>query len=247
VKPITLVIPCKDEASRINQTGFLQAVSDIPGLALLFVDDGSTDETASVLSHLTAASPAIEALYLPENVGKAEAVRAGIRYLLNAGGNGLVGFWDADLATPIEEVRRFVLAFERNPALEMVVGSRWPHLGAHVDRDVFRNCTGVFMRLLIRRVLTVPVYDTQCGAKVMTRSLARRLFARPFVSRWLFDVELFRRMGRRAVLRGVKELPLDDWRDVGGSKMTLCAAVFSVFDLFRIAHARVSEMVEYSA
>ncbi|MGN0833882.1 MAG: glycosyltransferase [Kiritimatiellia bacterium] len=237
MRPVTLVIPCKNEALRLNPEAFRQAVGELQGLSLLFVDDGSTDATASVLAHLAGSSPAIDALYLRQNVGKAEAVRAGIRHLLAGGGEGLVGFWDADLATPLEEVRRFVQEFERDDRAELVVGSRWPHLGARIDRTIFRNCTGACMKFLIRCVLTVPVYDTQCGAKVMTRALAARLFARPFVSRWLFDVELLRRMGRRAVLRGVRELPLDDWRDVGGSKMTFRAAVCSVFDLFRIACA----------
>jgi len=233
--PVTLVVPCKDEAVRLDQMAFRRAIAEIPGLAFLFVDDGSTDATASVLSHLASASPAIEALYLPKNVGKAEAVRAGLRHLLENGGTGLVGFWDADLATPIEEVQRFVQIFERKTAMGMVIGSRWPHLGAHIDRTAFRNLTGALMKFLIRVVLRLPVYDTQCGAKVMTRALAERLFARPFVSRWLFDVELFRRMGRNAVLRQVQELPLDDWRDVAGSKMSFRSAALSFFDLFRIA------------
>ena len=237
MRPVTLVVPCKNEALRLNPAAFREAIEEVPGLSLLFVDDGSTDATADVLAHLAESSPAIDALYLPQNLGKAEAVRAGIRHLLSAGGEGLVGFWDADLATPLSEVRRFVQAFGRDDRTELVVGIRWPHLGARIDRTIFRSCTGVFMKFLIRCVLTVPVYDTQCGAKVMTRALAARLFERPFVSRWLFDVELLRRMERRAVLRGVRELPLEDWRDVGGSKMTFRAAVFSVFDLFRIACA----------
>ena len=76
--PVTLVIPCKDEALRLDQGAFLHAAEAMAGLAFLFVDDGSTDSTASVLAHLVKASPAVDALYLPKNVGKAEAVRAGV-------------------------------------------------------------------------------------------------------------------------------------------------------------------------
>ena len=235
MKAVTLVVPCKDEALRLDQGAFLQAVAEIPGLALLFVDDGSTDSTADVIARLVKSSPAIDALYLPQNRGKAEAVRAGMQQLLTNGGTSLVGFWDADLATPLEAVVRFAEVFDVHPDLQMAVGSRWPHLGAHVDRSVLRNCAGTVMKFLISRLLSAPIYDTQCGAKVMTRALAERLFARPFVSRWLFDVELFRRMGRTAVLQGVRELPLDVWRDVSGSKMTFRSALFSIFDLLRIA------------
>lgn len=234
MRPVTLIVPCKDEANRLEQTAFLEAVAEMPELSLLFVNDGSTDTTDEIVSHLAHASAAIAAIHLPKNGGKAEAVRAGVTYLLEQGGTGLIGFWDADLATPLEDVRRFVAVFERDPTAEMVIGSRWPHLGASVERSGFRDLTGKIMKFLIRRALSAPVYDTQCGAKVMTRELARDVFARKFISPWLFDVELFRRMGRRRILRGVKELPLDCWRDVAGSKMTLGGALRSLVDLVRI-------------
>ena len=241
---VTLIIPCKDEAKRLETTVFLDAVREIPELSLLFVNDGSTDATGEILAYLVHASPAIAALHLPKNGGKAEAVRAGVSHLLAQDRTGLIGFWDADLATPLEDVRRFVAVFERDPSAEMVIGSRWPHLGASVERSGLRDLTGKLMKFLIRRVLSAPVYDTQCGAKVMTRELAEEVFARKFLSPWLFDVELFRRMGKRRILKGVKELPLDSWRDVEGSKMTMGGALRSLVDLARIACS--SKMVEYA-
>ena len=245
MRPVTLIVPCKDEANRLEQTAFLEAVAEMPELSLLFVNDGSTDTTDEIVSHLAHASAAIAAIHLPKNGGKAEAVRAGVTYLLAQGGTGLIGFWDADLATPLEDVRRFVAVFERDPTAEMVIGSRWPHLGASVERRGIRDLMGKIMKFLIRRVLSAPVYDTQCGAKVMTRELARDVFARKFISPWLFDVELFRRMGRRRILRGVKELPLDSWRDIAGSKMTLGGVLRSLVDLVRISVS--TKMIEYAA
>lgn len=70
---LTLVIPCKDEAKRLMTDAFLDALRDYPYLSFLFVDDGSTDDTAEVLALLERQSPAIHALYLPKNVGKVEA------------------------------------------------------------------------------------------------------------------------------------------------------------------------------
>lgn len=244
MSPVTLIIPCKDEAGRLEQSVILEAIEKNPALSLLFVNDGSRDGTTAILAHLAHASPAIAAIHLPRNVGKAEAVRAGVKRLLAEGGEGLIGFWDADLATPLEDVERFVAVFERDPTTEMVIGSRWPHLGASVERSGFRDFTGQIMKFLIRHVLRAPVYDTQCGAKVFTRKLAREVFASPFLSPWLFDVEMFRRLGKRRILRGVKELPLDCWRDIAGSKMTLGGALRSVLDLVRIAWS--TKMVEYT-
>lgn len=236
MKSVTLVIPCKDEAKRLDREGFLEAVRTHPELSLLFVDDGSSDATTEVIAHLANLHPSIATLILPKNVGKAEAVRAGVRHLLARGSSDLIGFWDADLATPFEELKRFLWAFETRPQLGLVIGSRWPHLGAHVDRCVFRSCTGSVMKFFIRRVLSAPIYDTQCGAKIMTRALAAELFARPFLSRWLFDVELFRRLGRKRILTEVMELPLDSWHDIKGSKMTTLGALRSLVDLVRIAY-----------
>lgn len=235
MKSLTLVIPCKNEALRINKGAFYEALENIPGLSFLFVDDGSTDNTAEVLAYMSKSSLSIESIYLPRNVGKAEAVRQGVKYLLKNGSSDLIGFWDADLATPLDEVPRFVAPFEKDVSAEMVIGSRWPHLGASVIRDSFRSFSGNVMKLLIKSVLRAPIYDTQCGAKVMTRKLAGEIFEKKFVSPWMFDVELFKRMGKKRILRGVKEMPLDLWRDVEGSKMTILGAMGAIVDLLKIA------------
>ena len=117
---LTLVIPCKDEAKRLMMDAFLDALRDYPYLSFLFVDDGSTDDTAEVLALLERQSPAIHALYLPKNVGKAEAVRTGVNWLLDNTEAEVVGFWDADLATPFSELPAFVRALRG----EAAIGSR---------------------------------------------------------------------------------------------------------------------------
>ena len=146
-----------------------------------------------------------------------------------------VGFWDADLATPLAELAAFRAALERVPDAQAVLGARWPHLGAQIDRTFFRNATGALMKVLIRQVLHAPVYDTQCGAKIFRRDLARRIFAAPFRSRWLFDVELLHRIPPRILRHAVLEQPLAVWRDVPGSKVHLTDSVRVFFDLLRIA------------
>lgn len=81
---LALVVPCKNEYRRLDPSAFLDAIRAFPWLTFLFVDDGSTDETAETLAFLERQSPAVQALYLPRNVGKAEAVRAGCRYKIHA-------------------------------------------------------------------------------------------------------------------------------------------------------------------
>ena len=102
---LILVVPCYNEADRLQEAAFLEFVRRRDDARLLFVDDGSTDDTAGVLARLTAAAPgAIGVLRLERNQGKAEAVRRGIVEAL-ALEPSLVGFWDADLATRSERGR----------------------------------------------------------------------------------------------------------------------------------------------
>ena len=234
---LALVVPCKDEYRRLDIAAFLDAIREFPWLTFLFVDDGSTDETAETLAFLTRESPAIQALYLPHNVGKAEAVRAGVQKLLAESRADWIGFWDADLATPLAELAAFRDACERHPDIQAVLGARWPHLGGQIDRTFFRNVTGLLMKSLIRCVLHAPAYDTQCGAKIFRRNLARRIFAAPFTARWLFDVELLRRIPPRVLRHAVVEQPLSVWHDVPGSKLGLTDSIRVFAELARIAHA----------
>ena len=114
---IALVVPCKNEYRRLDPSAFLDAIRAFPWLTFLFVDDGSTDETAETLAFLERQSPAVQALYLPRNVGKAEAVRAGVQALLAQTATDWIGFWDADLATPLAELAAFRAAGVRTPII----------------------------------------------------------------------------------------------------------------------------------
>jgi len=239
MKTVALVVPCKNEAKRLQIDAFLRAVTEFTWLSVCFVNDGSTDDTAEALSHLERLSPAFRALHLPVNVGKAEAVRTGIAYLDRFSHADLFGFWDADLATPLEELPNFVAEFEGNPHLAAAIGSRWPHLGADVKRSACRGVVGKIVKSLVRRFLGVDVWDTQCGAKVFARETARNIFRDPFRTRWLFDVELLSRLGRKGMLRAVLEIPLSSWRDVSDSKFGVgesCRAFFELMRLLVFAH-----------
>lgn len=235
MKSLALVIPCKNEAKRLLANEFLKAIEEYNYLSLLFVDDGSTDDTPQKIAALEKKSKSIKGLYLDRNAGKAEAVRQGVKWLLANTSCEAIGFWDADLATPLSELPAFCNALEKESAAQLAIGSRWPHLGARIDRSSFRSFTGSIMKMMINLALRLPVYDTQCGAKIFRREIASQVFDRPFVSRWLFDVELLKRIPKATLLKGAVEVPLYSWHDVPGSKLRPRDFFRQIYDLTRIA------------
>jgi dolichyl-phosphate beta-glucosyltransferase len=242
---ITLVVPCYNEAERLDRAAFNAALAANKQLYLLFIDDGSTDGTGTVITGM-AEHPRTEALLLPANVGKAEAVRRGILHALKTAPDA-VGFWDADLATPFAELPHFVEILQARPDIDMVIGSRVKLLGRRISRNPVRHYFGRVTATLVSLVLGLGVYDTQCGAKVFRVWTiggvgADRLFAEAFTSRWAFDVEILARWigGYRGVPRAdleqrVVELPLGTWTDIGGSKIRGSDFLRAPIDLVRIA------------
>lgn len=219
-----IVVPCYNEAGRLPLAE-LAALMHRSNVGLLFVNDGSTDGTGVLLQGVCARYPdRCTLLELPRNAGKAEAVRGGLRQALDAGAD-VVGYVDADFATPAHEVERLV---ERMAAggYDVIMGARIRHLGANIDRRARRHYLGRIFATVASGVLRLPVYDTQCGAKLFRRSTVLGAALQvPFLSRWAFDVELLGRLtvGTRDAAglppERFLEVPLIEWRDVAGSKL----------------------------
>jgi dolichyl-phosphate beta-glucosyltransferase len=235
---VVVVVPAYNEADRLNLAAFEAALALRAELQLLFVDDGSTDGTGSALAALAARHPdRISVLAEPRNLGKAEAVRRGLLRAL-ASEPAVVGFWDADLATPFSELPGLLEPLERDPAIQVVLGSRVRLLGRRIERRAIRHYLGRFFATAVSLALQAPVYDTQCGAKLFRAGAPlREALATPFQSRWIFDVELLARLGRRipgGLAEVAREVPLEQWTDVGGSRLRWHAFLRAPFELVRI-------------
>ena len=241
---VVVVIPCYNEAARLDRAAFRGF--QLPGrrLRFCFVNDGSQDDTLSVLRGLCAEQPDLGlVLDLSPNRGKAEAVRQGLLAALDLG-PAVVGFWDADLATPLSELPRLCGVLDEHPDVELVLGSRVRLLGRRIERSALRHYLGRVFATGASVTLGLPVYDTQCGAKLLRAGpLARQLLTEPFLTRWVFDVELLARLSRLArgtplpVERRIYELPLLRWTDVPGSKVRPWDFLRSGLELARIWHA----------
>jgi len=236
---IGIVVPCYNEMNRIQLSEFSQFLSSNYSIIFCFVNDGSTDGTQQKLADLVNCNPErCHIINLSDNQGKAEAVRQGINTMLKTSKYQFVGYWDADLATPLTEIPVFIEMFQINKELNAVCGSRILRLGSSIRRSVFRHYLGRVFATIVSNILNIPVYDTQCGAKLFRKEHAKVIFSKPFLSRWFFDVELFARsiehIGRQNTVHSFLELPLSQWHDQGQSKITWANVLQTPLELIRI-------------
>lgn len=235
------VIPCFNEEARLDRAR-VAAFADDPRVSLLLVDDGSKDATLEVLRGVrTSAKPGkVDVLALPRNKGKGEAVRSGLQHAISTGAK-VVGFADADLATPPSELLRLQDNLDANALLEVVIASRVLMVGRRIERKASRHYLGRVFATLAANILRTPFYDTQCGAKLFRDTPAlRAAIASPFLSRWAFDVELLGRLlvGDREAppvpVERLREVPIEEWVDKPGSKVDVTAMTKALLDLGRI-------------
>lgn len=235
---ICIVIPCYNEEHRLPVSELLAFSAAEPGIRFCLVDDGSNDGTAGILTKLAEEHPQFRALLLPANQGKAEAVRQGVLKVLEDPAISLVAFLDADLATPPEEM--IFLASHFKPELVFVFGSRILKVGSVISRKAYRHYFGRIIATLISWILKLEVYDTQCGAKLFRKETAAVLFRDKFISRWLFDVEIFARLISNYSQRTstvMLEVPLRTWIEKGDSKITFADLLKIPLELLKIRMA----------
>jgi glycosyltransferase involved in cell wall biosynthesis len=229
-KKICLVVPCYNEVDRLDLQQFYEALDQA---YFIFVNDGSNDDTLAFLE--ANKKEGMYILDLKRNVGKAEAVRRGMRLIELLPIYDLVewiGFVDADLATPLSEITNFLQyndTFAYNA--DAIWGSRVKRLGSTIRRLPSRHIVGRAFATLIGFLLKTDFYDSQCGAKLFRKELIGHLFNEPFISRWIFDVELFMRLGRYRAI----EYPLKEWHDIRGGKINIVRMLpWVLYDIIRI-------------
>lgn len=224
---LVLVVPCFNEATRLDGQAYLDFAAAHPQIRLLFVNDGSDDGTPGMLDRLKGRAPgAVDVIHLPARQGKGGAVRQGILAGLRHRPD-FVGFWDADLATPLGAVDDFLAFAARRPEIEVIMGSRVMLMGRDIRRSPWRHYLGRVFATGVSLALDLPVYDTQCGAKVFRAGEAiASVFAEPFHSPWIFDVEVLARYlalpvgpGEPARRDRIYELVVTTWHHVPGSKL----------------------------
>ncbi len=232
-----IIVPCYNEEKRLNTLAFSDFVRVYPDIDFMFVNDGSTDNTRRVIQEFCKKFPNnMFFLDLDKNSGKAEAVRKGVLKALSENKYEFIGFWDADLATPLSEIS-FFLEVAKKKSAKIIMGSRLQRLGSIVIRKKSRHYLGRIFSTFASIILKLPVYDTQCGAKLFHSTICD-IFNESFCTKWLFDIELLARYrntyGIEQTLVSVVEVPVNKWEEVSGSKLKLSYMLKVPFELIKI-------------
>ena len=227
---ISVIIPAYNEGKRIRDTLIkTQSCLDILGkdYELIIVDDGSKDNTISVVAEFIEKNSRIKLFKNGTNRGKGYSVKKG---MLNGTGDILL-FSDADMSTPMETISNMIEYV--NKGFDVVIGSRRVE-GSRIEihQNFIRENMGRIFNLLVRLIVVDGIKDTQCGFKLFTRAAARKIFELQRLENFVFDVEILylaKKLGFKMV-----EVPVK-WYNSADSKVhPVKDSVSMFFDLFKI-------------
>jgi dolichyl-phosphate beta-glucosyltransferase len=230
MKKLSVVIPAYNEEKRIAETlknldGYLEKQNY--EYEIVVVVNNTKDRTYEIVQELEKTTVQnAKAMNLKEG-GKGNAVKRGI---LESASGDIIMFMDADNATPISEIEKFLPFFDQG--YDVVIGSRYtnPDL-VKVKQPFYRILLSRLSNMLIQ-VMAVPgIKDTQLGFKAFTNTAAKDIFPLVTVLRWGFDMEVL----TIALKRGykIKEVGVS-WTEHGGGHVPMIAYVESLIDLFKI-------------
>ena len=220
---IAIVVPCFNEAQRLNLDYWNYILHNNDSILWIFADDGSTDDTPGVLEKLTH-NPNCLIIKNSVNLGKGETIRNAWNSIFLNGNSILgLGFLDADGAFDKDEIELIISKFRKiitEDRFNVVSTSRVALSGRQILRHKSRHYLGRLLATYMTHDWLDSPYDTQCGFKMFKYTPEfRNAIYKPFLSRWLFDIELFMRLYGDSTLK-VWEEPLNYWKDIDGSKMT---------------------------
>ncbi len=242
MKEIVLVIPCFNEEDRLDSSYFkkllleFNSIVDIKKykLILLFVNDGSTDQTVQKVKDINLEDN-VWITNLPFNVGKANAIRAGFLRALESKVE-YVATLDADGAFSNTEVARKLMQViemrEKEETFDLVSFARIRIAGSSIDRKSSRHIIGRIVSGLMNLGVSQKIYDFQSGFKIYSGNLLQQnIFMNSFKTRWFMEWELVNRSQEKII---IIEIPIKLWKDVGGSKIKLSNAYAIIREIFYV-------------
>ena len=235
---LVIVIPCYNEYERLNTGSYEAFLKENNNTRIIFSNDGSTDNTIEKLNAIRSIAPdKVFINSLEKNKGKAEAIREGVLYCFTSDLQfDRIAYLDADGATSLEECQS--ISQQIGESVIFAFGSRILKIDSNIVRKPYRHIIGRVLATVISGQLKIHVYDTQCGCKVFSSDLAKEVFSERFISKWLFDVEIFHRIirlyGTEKMRHICREIPLQDWIDTADSKVSFAYSFRIWYDILRI-------------
>ncbi len=186
---LSVIIPAYNESGRIGDSlekinSFLE--SKTIDFEVIVVDDGSSDDTTSVVKESALyKSGRVKLFSNSKNRGKGYSVRKGV----DEANGELILFTDADLSTPIYELDNLQTSLDSG--FDIAIGSR-SIAGSKVSvrQPLYRQTMGRIFNSFIRLFVGETLVDTQCGFKLFKRDAAKNLFQRSKIDGFAFDVEI---------------------------------------------------------
>jgi glycosyltransferase involved in cell wall biosynthesis len=217
---LAIIVPCFNEEKRLDQLAFSQFAQLHQHIKIVFVNDGSSDKTLSVIKDIIACHPNMELINFSRNVGKGEAVRQGLIHAVKSQSFDFIGYLDADLSASLEEFHD-IYKYALEKKADFIFGSRIKKLGSVIRRSHLRHIIGRILVTVIDKKFQLGYYDTQCGAKVFKSILLQNILQQPFLTKWFFDIEIFLRLKAENKNYSGIEYPLKTWENKKGSKINL--------------------------
>ena len=188
---LSLVIPVYNEEKIIRDTiksvkiYMCENFTDIDiGYEVLFVNDGSNDNTLEILKEL--ADEYIKPVTYEKNKGKGGAVRTG---MLEAAGD-LIFYTDCDLAYGLDIIKEGCEFFEKNKGTDMIIGSRRKHRDGYASYTFLRKIMSSVFFLVLKIYGGIKQSDSQSGIKGFKKDAAKKIFNLCEINGWSFDFEV---------------------------------------------------------
>lgn len=227
---LSVVIPAYNEAKRFGP--LLKPVvqyldKNYPNYELIIVNDGSNDNTEQVVRGIVVGLSKVQLVSYTSNRGKGYAIRTGVAKTSGE----LVLFMDADLSTPLTEIPKIIKILHNGN--DIVIGSRGGGDNVKKNAPIFRRLASfVFDQIKFLMVGLREFEDTQCGFKIYKGEIARKLFAKGKIDRFMFDAEILY-LAQKYKYK-IAEIPVT-WADVPGSHVRFLEGIVNMFrDLWRI-------------
>jgi len=208
---ISIIIPAYNEEKRISDTLETYAASFAEDTEILVVLNGCKDNTEAVVKKYSERHPNVIRSITLSDAGKGLAIQKGFQ---EARGD-IIGFVDADLATPIHEIKQMITILE-NEKIEGIIASRLLKGAVIHDRGFVRTIVSKKFAFLTRLLVDLPYADTQCGAKFFTRKAVQAMLPLLTAKDMTIDVDILLALHKKEMI--VKEKPTE-WYDKKNSSV----------------------------